>query len=521
MIDSTAILVGIDVHGIQKYLFATTKLREVIGASRIVDDFTGAETDDIPRYVLDGDLKLKACLSGVPTGEHWYIPVRLGGGVIRVLLPNIELAKQFIMQMSKWATENAAGLEYDASWVNFNIATGGIEVAFPELIQKINSERMLTSRGNGFCGFPFTAPCVLTGDSAANYGKTMNERLCDASLDKRDYQAKSEKRDRWAEILAGSSILEFPKIDKNMPFIFDTDQLGGDQDGGAYMAVVAIDLNSLGEKSRKATGSLVGCEALHKFRAFTEEVTKATRKAFRDTLDNLQAGSNTFSFDILRDCAEATGHLPIRPLVFGGDDLTFLMDARLAVGFTHDIMESFEKQKYVGAAGMAFVKTKSPLSRAIDLAESLVANGKKSGREESRIDFMLCSGEIPADVDCGRADRNRDNIFLTLNPYTLSKFQQLTRDAANLKLLSRSHVRGAVDRYRENVDSAHIALNNLRENLMRGIGTAKPLDVAQRTKLASFLEEKFIKAETGTKPATRYLDCVDLFRFIADPKEAR
>ena len=513
-----SILVGLDVHGIQRYLFATTKLREVIGASRIVDDFTGASSDDVPVRILERDLKLKPCTAGQPAGANWYLPVRLGGGCVRIALPSAELARKFVERMSAWAIENAAGLEFDAASVDFDLTHGKLEDANGRLIECINSERLRTQRGNGFNGFPFTAPCVLTGDPAARYDREHNERLCDSSLDKRAYQAKTDQCDIWAEILEGSSILDFPKVNQKQPFIFDTDDLGRDRDSGAYMAVVALDLNSVGEKGRTATANLQGYAALHETRKFCEGVTKATREAFRAALDAMQT-DDLFSFNILRDSAEAHGRLPIRPLVFGGDDLTFLMDARLAVAFTHTIMESFAKADHKGAAGIAFVKTKSPLSRAIDLAESLVAQGKKTDRNTSRIDFMLCSGEIPADVAEGREDRKRDAETLTGAPYKLVDFKTLAADAVTLKSLSRSHVRGAVDRYRESISAGHTALQDLRENLARGLGGDGSLSPQVSAKLSAFLEEKFINPES-LHPVTCYLDCVDLFRFITNPKES-
>lgn len=520
-----SVLLGVDVHSIQKYLFATTKLREVIGASRIVDDFTGASESDVPVRILTRELHLKPCTEDQPTGNDWYLPVRLGGGCVRLVLPNAELAEKFVRAISIWATENAAGLEYDAAWVPFDLATGNYETASAQLVDKINAERLQTQRGNAFNGFPFTAPCVLTGDPAARYDSTKeNERLCDASLDKRAYQAKTEQRDIWAEILADSSILDLENIRRSQPFMFDTDKLSGDRDTGAYMAVVALDLNSLGEKGRATTSGFHGYAALHRTRNFCEAVTDSTRKAFRAALDGMQK-DDLFSFNIVRDCAEKNGHLPIRPLVFGGDDLTFLMDARLAVGFTQNIMASFSNEGYMGSAGIAFVKTNSPLSRAIDLAESLVSSGKKRTREHSCIDFMLCSGEIPAGVDDGRADRKREAETLTGAPYTLAEFKSLADDAVKLKSLSRSHVRGAVDRYRESISNGHAALEDLRENLLRGLGGDGKLLRAESEKISTFLEEKFIQAEAPADPpshrCTRYLDCVDLFRFILNPKESR
>jgi hypothetical protein len=513
-----SVLLGLDVHGIQSYLFATSKLREIIGASRIVDDFTGAEPSDQPSIVLKR-MGLTPCNSGSPVGDSWYIVVRLGGGVVRLLLPNATFAQEFVGQLSVWAIEHATSLEYDAASVPFDLETGSLADAQEKLVEAIYQQRAHANRGGGFNGFPFSAPCSLTGDPAGGYTRKSNERLCDASLDKRAYQELTDRQDMWAVILEGAAILQAPHLkDKRHPFLFDTEDFGTEDSKGSYMAVLAIDLNGLGEAGRQKTGAARGALAAHAFRSFSKDVTDATRAAFRAALDAM-ASNDLYSYHIVEDSVRNCGRLPIRPLVFGGDDLTFVLDARLAVAFASVMMRHFESLNFKGAAGIAFVKSKSPFNRAIDLAESLVASGKIEGRDQSRIDFMLCSGEIPGSALEGRSDRERDDCTLTGAPYTLDAFAALVTDARELTCLSRSHIRGAVDHYRSGgMLAGHKALNDLRENLERGLGNDHALEPHRRAALKSLLETKFINAETGPKPRTRFLDCVDLFRFIQTSK---
>ena len=514
-----SVLLGLDVHGIQSYLFATSKLREIIGASRIVDDFTGAADDDQPFKVLEC-MKLTPCTSGVPSGDRWYIVVRLGGGVVRLVLPNADLARAFVTYMSTWAIEHAPGLEYDASWVPFDLANGSLGDAQGMLVAQLNQQRHETNRGAAFNGFPFSAPCVQTGDPAGGYTNNTNERLCDASLAKREYQARSDRGDIWAEILGDAKILQLKGIaDPRNPFVFDTEDFSAEDSKGAYMAVLAIDLNDLGQKGLERPRNSTGTSAAHAFRKFTEDVTNATRKAFREALDGMMM-ADRHSFAVIEKSIESCKRLPIRPLVFGGDDLTFVLDARMAAGFASAIMRSFGESDFLGSAGIAFVKCKSPFNRAIDLAASLVASGKLAGRKESRVDFMLCSGEIPSSVDDARCNANANGCRLTAAPYKLDDFEALLVDARELTHLSRSHIRGAVDHYRSGgMLAGHKALNDLRENLERGLGNDHALEPHRRAVLKSLLETKFINAEKGPNPRTRFLDCVDLFRFIQTSKD--
>jgi hypothetical protein len=494
------VLLGIDVHGIQHYLFATSKLREVIGASRIVDDFTGGQPDDAPASCLKS-LGLSAVVNGQPTGDKWYIPVRLGGGVVRLLLPNADLAKRLVHAMNVWALEQAGGLEFDAAWEAFDLNTGDYTKANSALIQAINQQRQRTSGGNGFNGFPFSAPCRLTGDPAEGYGGA-NERLCRASLDKRAYQAKRD--DRWASVKDEPILKAFEVDDVRRPFVFDLESMQGDGASDSYMAVVALDLNSLGEASKSAVGPKVGVDALHAIRGFVEKVAGATAKGFSKALNELASNSESrHEFEAIEGVVKRCGKLPLRPLVFGGDDLTFVMHAALAPRFAQSIASALDSEGFKSGVGIALVKTKSPLSRAIELAEALLARAKRAGRGQTHIDFMLCSAEIPSDA----SDRDASGDRPARGPYGLGGFSELRDDARCLKHeLPSSHVRGAADGFHRSLADGRELLKDLRENVSRGLGGG-----ARATERSSKLLERMLENDAA---AATYLDCVDLFRFI-------
>lgn len=496
-----AVLVGLDVHGIQSYLFATSKLKEVIGASRIVDDFTGSQADDAPAQALKA-LGLQPVQSGVPTRDRWYLPVRLGGGVVRVLLPNADLARKFIRSMSEWALENASGLEFDADWVEFDLGAGDYSTANAALIERINEKRQQSALGNGFNGFPFSAPCRLTGDPAEGYDGP-NERLCASSLDKRAYQAKRD--DRWASVKDEDILKAFEVDDVRRPFVFDLESMQGDEASDAYMAVIALDLNSLGEASKGAVGTKVGVDALHATRVFVENVAGATATGFGEALNALASNpESSHEFEAIRGVVERCGKLPLRPLVFGGDDLTFVTHAVLAPRFAVTLARTLQTAGYSSGVGIAFVKTKSPLSRAIDLAEALLARAKRAGRDKTRLDFMLCSAEIPADA----VDRDASGDRPARGPYTLEDFETLLKNAKHLHHeLPSSHVRGAADGFQHSLAKGREFLNDLIENIDRGLGSGARATAASR--------ELLVRIQRDDALAATYLDCVDLRRFIA------
>ena len=495
------VLLGIDVHGIQSYLFATSKLKEIIGASRIVDDFTGDQPDDVPAQLMTA-LGLTSTVSGAPTGDRWYVPVRLGGGVVRLLLPNDGIARRFVRLMSEWALVHANGLAFDADWVTYDLSAGNYAEANTDLVLQINAKRQAISRGSGFNGFPFSAPCRLTGDPAEGYDGR-NERLCAASLDKRTYQARRD--DRWASVKDESILKAFKVDDVRRPFILDLESMQGEAPADAYMAVVALDLNSLGDKGKALVDNAKGVEALHLVRGFVENVAAATSAGFGEALNSLANNPDSpHEFATIARMVDHSGKLPLRPLVFGGDDLTFVMHSVLAPRFAFCLASSLVKAGYSSGVGIAFVKTRSPLSRAMDLAEALLARAKRAGRDKTHIDFMLCSAEIPPDA----SDRDPAGDRAARGPYDLPGFQALMHNAGILKHeLPSSHIRGAVDGFRKSRAAGRELLDDLIENIDRGLGGGARATKNSRELLGTMKSDDAI--------AATYLDCVDLFRFIA------
>jgi hypothetical protein len=78
--------------------------------------------------------------------------------------------------------------------------------------------------------------------------------------------------------------------------------------------------------------------------------------------------------------------LPIRPVLLGGDDLTFLCDGRIALDLAGTALDAFNDEvphlgRVTACAGIAIVPAHTPFDRAYGLAESLCRNAKRRRRE--------------------------------------------------------------------------------------------------------------------------------------------
>lgn len=79
----------------------------------------------------------------------------------------------------------------------------------------------------------------------------------------------------------------------------------------------------------------------------------------------------------------------IRPIILGGDDLTVVCSADIAVEFVHEYLEQFEieTQEQIGSkltacAGIAFIKSTYPFHYGYQLAETLCSEAKKDAKSE-------------------------------------------------------------------------------------------------------------------------------------------
>ena len=78
--------------------------------------------------------------------------------------------------------------------------------------------------------------------------------------------------------------------------------------------------------------------------------------------------------------------IPIRPIVLGGDDLTVICRADIALDYVTTFMAEFERQtehmgrKLTACAGIAYIKSSFPFYYGYELAEALCSVAKKDAK---------------------------------------------------------------------------------------------------------------------------------------------
>jgi hypothetical protein len=137
-------------------------------------------------------------------------------------------------------------------------------------------------------------------------------------------------------------------------------------------------------------------------------------KAFEDELKK-KLGREKFQFtDQQRHQLIAQARkrkiLPVRPIILGGDDVTFVCDGKLGIYFAKIFIEKFQQTSINGknltaCAGVAIIKTKYPFYRGYWLAEDLCKNAKRKRKSDdewsdaSVLDFHIALGGVAGTLD--------------------------------------------------------------------------------------------------------------------------
>jgi hypothetical protein len=119
-------------------------------------------------------------------------------------------------------------------------------------------------------------------------------------------------------------------------------------------------------------------------RALSQSVNEAAQEALKTTVNAIRS-LPLVDGKLAGVVPVRNGRLPFRPIVFGGDDVTFVCDGRLGLTATARYLEAFThqtldmpsgKEHPTARAGIAIVKTHFPFGQAYHLAAELARLAK-------------------------------------------------------------------------------------------------------------------------------------------------
>jgi hypothetical protein len=226
-------------------------------------------------------------------------------------------------------------------------------------------------------------------------------------------------------------------------FSRDFDDLGRERGESSYIAVVHADGNHMGRRfaARVDATYLDNRAWITAVRDFAEQVQQASEQALFSTTRALMAALKRthlrrFAEQLPLDTQQRP-ILPFRPLVFGGDDVTFVCDGRLGLALATTYADAFEAataDRALGrctvGVGVAIVKAHYPFARAYALSAALCRSAKEAfpaedGTAYSAIDWHIALSGIPVAIS-GDDDARLALRSLHQHYYTVDQLGPLT-----------------------------------------------------------------------------------------------
>lgn len=454
--------VFIDTVSIQRYVFGSNKLKENLGGSYLIEevyesylqqviknifpcgsyDKTFSEWRENPKVILieRSDIKF----------EIGYI----GGGNALLFFKEKEKAEAFIKEWTKILLVKTPGIVTAVACDAFDL--GNFQSENDKLFKKLQEKKRWFIPQTIIPRHGITAECSHTGFSMDVWNKEDQNYVSSVAYTK--IVASKEATDKLEKKY--NTILE-----QSYRFTDQLDELGQRKGEDSHIAIVHIDGNSMGDRFKKI-------QTLEAIRELSKTVREATEKSFRILLEEITSRFNEIQDALGYDtddkkkkypAVDRKLNLPIRPIIIGGDDITFVCDGRLGVYFSKIFLEAFEKQevsdgkKLSACAGIAITKTKYPFYRGYELAEQLCKNAKKRRKNEGKNEGSWLDYHIAYSGFSGTLDDIRDLHYeaiqgtLIYGPYKLGKDDKLCFDTLieNIKTIKNKFPRTKVKELRQ------------------------------------------------------------------------
>lgn len=418
----------IETDGNQRYIFATNRLRQNVGASELIfrtctqvalegaaaaggGDCWRESTRERARRLVD-----PGCNHRIEDGAECEVVVATSGRAI-LLCRSAETARRVVRHVTGWAARRAPGLGVAGVTAACDLGAEAVHDVILGLARELPRIRgALPVPESRFLRSPIVADCTTSGLPASIWARPTGaeDPQAQSAVARAKFDWAAPALDRIRSQIAGGQ-----QVPASIEAIED---LVGDI---AWLAVVHADGNGLGrifldlDQRLGAVGSARNRAYLDGLRRFSLGLELCAEAAFSRAL--AAAASRV-----------GGGIVPVVPLVLGGDDFTAVCAGQVALPLARTFLETFEAEagrddvdpvddivasvarqsfgtpRLAACAGVAVVKPHFPFHAAYDLAEALLGEAKtvklvardREGRDVpcSAIDFHLLAAGSGADL---------------------------------------------------------------------------------------------------------------------------
>ena len=544
---SQKVLLKLDSDSIHEYIFSTGKLKQIQGASKLIDDLIFNGLPHKMKADQDNDLLRKETIiqGGGNLLVEYSFPDTISDDMIAKRMD------EHVNMLCDYYEQKTCGATITGAWVKYQ-QEEYFSLALEELNQKITWKKGIPSPQSLLPGGSYLKRCESCGkETCHSFDSNLNQFLCFNCANKvskseediskeRSKQASNSGTKRWPECWPEYAANDWYKMDveeyyRRLPASFE-DLVKGEKEGEKWLGLIYFDGNGMGE-----TVSTI--KQKEKLKQFSHKVDEALNRSVVETLSSL------FSY------SETEKKAPFNVLMLGGDDLVLLIKPRKACQAAEQIIDKFEKYtaKYgfplTASAGIVFFHYKYPIAKVIHAGKELLKNAKRHACEEnikkmmagrelpgSTVDFTLLSDPGSENPEVYRKKLRKrvaacsqgiEQPYLFCRPYEISAFRELIEKIKNLKDKDAKLSASRLNRLRQGVlagrakamyTTLHAIVHgtssqlrkNLKDSLMYG-GGRKPIYLFE----PPYVIEK-IKGGVKDKEIRRtvVLDIADLFPFV-------
>lgn len=516
-------LTVVDTAGIQDYIFGTNQLRQNVGASYLVDCATRkwvVEALPSPHNVKDLDGKEPFTEQAIEAGQLAAEVVYAGGGNTVILFASHEEAVAFAHRLTRRILTQSPGLQVVLVHKDFDWqmeALGGEQGVISKAIAELAGRKADHLASSPLLGLGVTAACAFTGLPAVD---TDEGRPIAAEV-KAKLDAEPEASRRFLNLvdLGGyESVRDFDDF--------------GTPGESSYIAVIHTDGNGMGKRIQAIRERFPrpadNRAYIREVRAFSLSVQSTARAALRRTVNRLVAsirvvGGKKMIGDVIQ---VRDNRLPFRPIVFGGDDVTFVCDGRLGLSLAACYLKQFSSQQLTDKApaycraGIAVVRTHYPFARAYTLADHLCKSAKDyiKGRQQppysedglTAMDWHFAVGGLIRDLpDVRRLEYSVPEGTLLMRPIRLTDPGKDWRSWSTLSHITREFQTGEQWAGRRN------KVNGLRDALRSGPESVRHfLAVYNVGKLPSIPEQPEMESQGWHGGRCGHFDAIEAMDFF-------
>jgi hypothetical protein len=408
----------VDTTQIQPYIFGSNRLRENIGASHLVHcattEWAVAAVQKVSQrtnILSDGTLDTTKHIEDAHANLDAEV-LYAAGGNFAVLFKEEAHAKAFTQNLSRCVLTCAPNLQIVVVHEPFDWNSDRLSEVLKRALSKLAEYKRARPIASPLLGLGVTVMCRSTGLPATQVVHPVPSDPTDAYPASAEIVAKIQASEE-AQKRLNSMFSEL--LGSQYMFPRDFDELGRTEGEHSYIAVVHADGNGLGDRVIKLGNQAQNNrDYIQLLRQFSQAVETAARNALKDTLKALirlieqrrqrdEIVYHPCSTDQSSPLAKRHAIrirlpqgdnqrilLPFRPIVFGGDDVTFVCDGRLGLSLALGYLKRLEQHtlnlpdgrgKLTGGAGVGIVKTHYPFARAYQLADELCKSAKRYRRE--------------------------------------------------------------------------------------------------------------------------------------------